>query len=201
MLKHSAAVSKFLEDKPNCFKLAKEMAVFSDSGRHFFRCENFFKALEAKGLVNIEMCWGSCTRGIEQNLVFLGDEATVLAQLGELKPKEVRRVPTPASVMVKMVALRLGKLHDMLKSENDQIARSNAYAQANPGQNFPVQPKPMLPQIKFSDMADGFKRLPRGWSIKTCVDEFNEVLNRKEITPEILQKAWDTFSVRIVMTT
>jgi len=200
MLKHSAAVSKFLEDKPNCFKLAKEMAVFSDSGRHFFRCENFFKALEAKGLVNIEMCWGSCTRGIEQNLVFLGDEATVLAQLGELKPKEVKRVPTPASVMIKMVAGRLGKLHDALRNENEQIIKSNAYAQANP-QVYVRPSQPSNPDLEFSDIADGFKRFTAGWWVKKIIEEFNEVLARPEITPDVLKKAWDILSVRSVMTT
>jgi hypothetical protein len=193
MLKHSAAISKFLEDKPNCFKLAKEMAVFADSGRHFFRCENFFKALEAKGLVSAEMCWGSCTRGIEQNLAFLGDEATVLAQLAELKPKETRHVPTPATVMAKMVAGRLGKLHDLIELENRSIVSANEYAMNNPSSG--QQLRALISQLQFSDMADRFKSIPRKyWFLKKCVDEFASVLDRKE-----MKKAFDMYNVRVVM--
>lgn len=202
MLKYSTAVSKFLEDKPDCFKLAKELAVFNNTGKYFQReCQSFFNALEARGLVTLEMCWGNCVRGSERNLVFLGDETFVLAQLAELKPKETKHVPTPTTVLIKMVALRLSKLHEVIEQENKSIAASNTYAQTNPQPGYARPIQPLVPEIEFADMADGFKRFSGSYWTRKVINDFNEVLARPEITPDIALKAWDVYSVKVVMTT
>jgi len=196
MIKHSTAISNIMKNRPDCFKQFKQLAVFSVGG-HFHKVEAFYMALESKGVVQIELCWGACNRGTVQNLVFIGDEQDIVARLSGVKDPVIRHMPTPATVMVKMVVLRLGKLHDAIEQENKSIVSANQYALNNP--NTKTKPKPMFPQIKFSDMADRFKRLPHSWFVKTRIDEFIRVLDRKEITPEILQKAFDIYSVRIVM--
>lgn len=191
MLKHSDLISKLLEAKPACFKQAKGLSVFSIGG-HFHKCQRFWDELEAKLLVSGEMCWGSCMRGVEQNLVFLGTEEEIIGKLEALKPP-VNRMPTPANVMAKMVASRLGKLQDWIHIENPLTLT--------------------LEPVLFSDLEDCLQRFCHA-HVKAAVrliygpchespliDEFRTVLARKEITPEVLQKAWSLFSVKDVMST
>jgi hypothetical protein len=188
MLKFSQRISAIMAGRPGCFKQFKQLAVFHIGG-HFHKAQAFYDALENKGVVRLSLCWGDCKRGMRQNLVFLGDEQDVLAKLNEVKEPVIVHVPTPATVMVKMVVLRLGNLHDAIVAENNSQVLYGRPAQRKP-----------IPDLKFSDFADGFKGIPTNdYRIRQRLDEIKRVLLRKEITPEILQKAWDVFAVRMVM--
>ena len=202
MLKHSPLISKLLGEKPACFKQAKMLAVYSVGG-HFHKVQNFYDAMEESALLSgaaLDMCWGDCQRGgTVQNLVFLGNEAEVALRVEALTDPVVKHMPTPASVMVKMLAARFAKLADGIDQENVWALQSNAYLANNPGVGKSA--RPMLPKLAFEDVADGFKRYAAafGWGIKATIGDMKNILARSEATPDVVKKAWDILSVRSVM--
>ena len=185
MLTYSQAVSNALKAKQDCYKQIKAFA-FHDCHGHFHRVGAFMGSLDASGVQTPDMVWGSIQRGsVVSNLVFFGDETSILKKISEVVPKIVKKTPTPTTVIAKMIALRLGKMHDAIEQENAWFTKSGT----------------TLPALQRSDLADGFQRYGQGnWRMKETMKDLNEVLGRREATPEAVQKGWDIYAVKAVMT-
>jgi hypothetical protein len=187
MLKYSQAISNALKAKQDCFKQIKDFSFHSAHG-HFQKVSAFMSSLETRGGVQTpDMVWGSLQRGsVTSNLVFFGDEAAVLKKISEVVPKIVKKTPTPATVIAKMIALRLCRLHESIEEENAWVANS---ARAT------------VPIPQRSDLEDGLQRYKQlSWRIKERAEKLDLVLRRKEITSKAIQKGWDLYSVKVVMT-
>lgn len=180
----SSEISKILGEKKDCFKQARQLAMFHVSGKSFHICQSFYDMLEEKGFVRLEMYWGYCDRGQTQNLVFMGSEEDILKRLKALVPKVVNHVPTPASVLAKMLAARLGRIGDKVADHNfvDSTGRQQA-----------------IPPLEFGDIQTRFSRLPKNYVFKDLVRDINEFLKRPDVNDEILKKGWELFAVKDVM--
>jgi hypothetical protein len=116
--------------------------------------------------------------------VFFVDEASILKKISESVPKIVKK--TPATVIAKMIALRLSKLHDAIEQKNSWAVSR--------GQETTLD-------VQQSDFADGFQRFAQmAWLVKGAMEDLVKVLQRREATPEAVQKGWDLYSVKVVMT-
>jgi hypothetical protein len=199
MLIYSKLISETLVNHPGLYKQYKELAIFNVGG-HFKKCQMFYDSLNKNGLIEADMCWGSCFRGLEQNLVFIGDEATILHELGSIQERRLN--PTPAKVMAKMFALRLQRIYDGINDINAGILTNNAYRlsafSAGTIQNF--QPIPLIDQITPDDIKDRFVRLNAHYGLITLVRGANIFLDRSDITDEIIERGLNMHFVREIMT-
>jgi hypothetical protein len=184
MLTYSRAISNALEAKQDCFKQIKAFSFYNSHGT-FKRVVVFMDSLNAQGVQLPDMVWGSIKLGsVASNLVFFGDEASILKKISETVPKIVKK--TPATVIAKMIALRLSKLHDAIEQKNSWAVSR--------GQETTLD-------VQQSDFADGFQRFAQmAWLVKGAMEDLVKVLQRREATPEAVQKGWDLYSVKVVMT-
>lgn len=188
MLVYSAAVSNLVTKKIDCLAQVKKLAVFSNTG--YFRHHPIVNALFEAGVLDADLILATASRpnGFVANLVFVGDEASMLEKIGRLEVKPRKKMPTPPNVLVKMVASRLSKMHDAIDGENK-------YRVPTVGPNA----LPALPPLEFEDLIGDMSRFNGGWEVRRLAEELVSVLNRQDMTPEVVQKAWDTYSVKAVM--
>jgi hypothetical protein len=195
MLNHAVVLSKLLTERPGL--------VFNVGG-HFDKVQRFYDALEKAGYVNTEMCWASCARGQEQNLVFIGNETDVYEKLVAMQPVLKNTVPTPTSVLVKMLALRLRKLHDEILRSNEHIVRTNTYHAQNTTQNpaYKYTIGIEIAPITIDDVHNRFASLLTSNTFygRREILDILKFLDRPDITEEIILRAYDRHSVMEVMT-
>lgn len=204
MLFYSKAISDLLKERAPRFKQYKEMAVFNVAG-HFDKVQRFYDALAQHNLIDFEMCWGSAFRGTEQNLVFLGTEAEVLPKLIAVEAKLTKSMPTPVTVLIKMLALRLRKLHDAIKECNEQIDHRNAFWMNHAQRPVNWQPESKVPQITLDDLNNKFVNYqnplaPGYYNLMKDVNEIVKFLDRPDLTDEVYKQAYDRHSVMEIMT-
>jgi hypothetical protein len=194
MLKESLSIAKFLVDNPLIFKKARGLALHSTGGS-FSKCLALLNSLEKKDLVPFDMCVCSFRRnGCRQNFIFQGTEHAVLEMLAGIKVTPVKHMPTPPSVLMKMFASRLWKLHTKI-DETNQMYHVVTSRPANPS----IRPNPnqtCIQKLSFEDVENRFKRFPgSSWEMRRAVEGLTKFLNRKDLTDDILKKGWDLYWV------
>lgn len=190
MLVFSDKISNLVTSKQDCFKQIRQLAFFSVGGQ-FNKCFAFAEALKKSSLLDADMTWARTRRGAGMvNLVFLGDENVTYKKIESLRPKIVKKMPTPPCVLVKMVASRLFKLHEVIEGEN-------AYRMSATHNRHPQIP---LPQRE--DMENRFNlyvgnTMP--YIVRYPATEAGKIIERGDMNSEIIQKAWDLYEVKKVM--
>ena len=110
MIKHSAAISRFLRDNPSLVGSVRKAAFLIIMG-HFNKCERTVTALTEAGFLSTDFCWGMVEVGPHEcNFIFVGKEEEVLEQLRRT-PKPIPK-KTPASTLIKMMAVRIKAIED-----------------------------------------------------------------------------------------
>jgi hypothetical protein len=133
--------------------------------------------------------------------VFEGKEDEICEKIRGLKQKKT--VPTPESVLIKMVSSRLINLQNLIdetnKSIKERIEWINTLPEENRHKNEVVN---FVDDLEFKDIENNFVRFKQvysSWKFMRLVDGFQQVLKKPTMTLEIVKKAWDIFITHGVM--
>lgn len=193
MLKFSKLASRILQEREELRREARRLALHVCQG-HISKIEAFCKSLWKRGGVfapGVELTWCAYET---TNLVFLGDEESLVETLTSIK---TQNKPSPESVVVKMLVSRMIKVIEGIEIHNAMPVLIN-------------NSKGLLPPMQLSDFPD-FKRYWRNphepltssrWQVwgngKACL-ELRKVWRRPDVTPRAIELAWQQVAVRQIM--
>lgn len=183
MINECKAASIWLKSNPGVLSQVRKLSVFSVAGG-FKKYQNFHDTLEKNGIpLPLMQHVIYVNRFSQTHFLILGTEEEVALKISSLKAPVVNHVPTPDSVLVKMIAARLGKIHDTIKG-------------LNTGQRHVL-----IPELTESDLFDDFQKYSANPWLKQNhqISQIRELIHGRKISEEVLKKAWGIYSVKAVM--
>jgi hypothetical protein len=212
-MKYSETASMILQENEDLRKPARLLAVHVFPGQPD-KVGAFWDSMLKHGLVNgIKLTLVSYYSGNRVNLVFVGDEASVIKTLQNIKTEHKR---VPETIAVKMLTARLMKIIEGISDWNRRERKGEKEALAQmalvprPAWATPYTPD-ILPELELSDLPDcsRYRRQPstkskaEPWQYKgdgKAIIDLQKLWRRLEVTKEMAEAAWEMIEINKVMT-
>lgn len=183
MINECKTASVWLKSNPGILPQVRKLSVFDVAGS-FKKYKKFHDTLEKNGIqLPLMQHVTYVNRFSQMHFLILGTEEETILKISSLKAPVVNHVPTPDSVLVKMITARLGKVHDTIKG-------------LNTGQRHVL-----IPELTESDLFDDFQKYSTNPWLKQNhqISQIRGLIRDKKVSEEVLKKAWGAYSVKVVM--
>lgn len=192
MIQESKAITGFILNHPEHYGRIRKIAALTVGCSAFKACQKLHSVVEANSCLKGNMCYGV---GSNRIFVFIGDEQSIIQKLIEIRPK--KRVRTPQSVVIKMIALRIRRLDDCINIMNTHIENQNKWYRDN---HMPGHIEPLIDKLTLSDIDDIMHSRSRLLNVdRRVMTDLLSILNRTNPSSDIIKKAWDLYGVESVM--